>query len=80
MKTRSLKTRQGNRLLAVFRNHPNEDLSAATLSRIASGKKNGWCASFTRKISDLRQLGYNIIKSRDEWHAGRRETHYRYQP
>lgn len=80
MKTRSLKTRQGNRLMAVFRNNPNEDISMPVLNRIASGSKNGFCASLSRRISDLRAAGWNIIKSRDEWHAGRRETHYRYTP
>lgn len=30
-------------------------VSGAELSRIGSGKDNGWCASFSRRISEIRE-------------------------
>lgn len=44
----------------------------------ASGKPNGYCGSLSRRISDLRKLGLDVRKSRDERDkAGQRYTWYR---
>ena len=71
---------QNARILAHFRAHPNEDIPAVELQRIGSGKSTGWCASFTRRIADCRELGNDIRLTRDEVINGQRRTWYRYVP
>ena len=64
--THSNASQQADRMLAVFKANPGKDIPAIALHRHGSGKENGWCSSFSRRISDLRARGFNIVKSRDE--------------
>lgn len=75
-----MNTSQTKRLIEHFRLHPNEDIPAPELHRIGSGKEYGYCASFTRRITECRDAGMNIILSRDERIDGQRHTAYRYAP
>jgi len=50
------------------------------LSRIGSGKPNGWCASFSREISRLRAQGHNIVKVKDVSNGKTRHTEYQLNP
>lgn len=45
------------------------------LSRIGSGKPDGWVASFSKRISELRASGATII-CHEERHDGTRHTFY----
>ncbi|MDE2105162.1 MAG: hypothetical protein KGL39_48490 [Patescibacteria group bacterium] len=45
------------------------------LSRIGSGKPDGFCGSFTRRISDLREAGHNIVMTMEQI-DGQRHTFY----
>lgn len=66
------------RLRRMFEAHPNTDLSAPLLHEAGSGKIHGYCGSLSRRISDLRKLGLDVRKSRDERDkAGQRYTWYR---
>ena len=77
---RTYKSEQAARMCAHFEAHPNEEISAALLSQIGSGKEHGHCSSFSRRISDLRAIGMNVIKCRDEWVNGQRHTFYKFIP
>jgi hypothetical protein len=69
------------RLLKHFQSNPNQDLPAYELHKVGAGHEYGWCASITRRISDLRKMGLNVIVSRDERDSqGQRQTWYRYTP
>lgn len=50
------------------------------LSRIGSGKKDGWCASFSREISRLRAQGHNVVKVMDKKDGKTRQTAYQLNP
>jgi hypothetical protein len=54
---------QQSKLILKALQDAKEPIAMPELSRIGSGKENGWCASFTRRISDLRELGHNIVVS-----------------
>jgi len=68
------------RLLRHFQLNPNQDIPALDLHKAGSGHEYGWCASITRRISDIRKMGFKVEVSRDEWHDGQRNTWYRYTP
>lgn len=51
---------QTSRILAALLAAKGEEVSRAELSRIGSGKDNGWCASLSRRISDIRKLGHPV--------------------
>ena len=68
---------QAKRILEYLLAHSNEDVSAVDLHRIGSGKELGWCASISRRISDLRALGYQVRKSKDVMVNSQRRTWYR---
>lgn len=55
-------------------------LNGAELSRIGSGKENGWCASLSKEISRLRAQGHNVVKVIDHWIEGQRQTAYQLNP
>jgi hypothetical protein len=54
--------KQSERILKALQ-ATTEPVAMPELSRIGSGKDNGWCASFTRRISDLREAGHDIVVS-----------------
>ncbi len=56
---------QTQRLATAFELRPNHEISAVELHRIGSGSEFGWCASLSRRISDLRKAGYHIVKTSD---------------
>lgn len=74
---KNIHSQQAKRILAVFLKLPDEDISAIRLHGAGSGKPMGFVASLSRRISDLRQQGYNIVKSREERKEGQRHTFYR---
>ena len=69
---------QSKRMALLFLAMPDTDISAINLHREGSGKPNGFLASFSRRISDLRAQGMNIVKSVDKIVSGQRQTAYRY--
>lgn len=68
---------QSRRMADAFRAAPDTDISSVDLHRIGSGKENGWLASFSRRISDLRAQNLNVVKSIDKVVLGQRQTSYR---
>lgn len=72
-----IRTGQTQRILEYLLLVPNEDVPAITLHQIGSGKENGFCASLSRRISDIRAMGYDVVKSRDETKNGQRHTWYK---
>lgn len=74
---KSLFSKQSARMLAVFEASPNTDISALDLHRAGSGKPDGFLASISRRISDLRQQGKNIVLSKRETVGGRVHTWYK---
>ena len=57
-----------------------EPVYGAELSRIGSGKENGWVASLSKEISRLRSLGHNVVKVVDKWVDGQRQCAYQLNP
>lgn len=74
---RSIFSKQSARMLAVFKANPNTDISALKLHRAGSGKPNGFLASISRRLSDLRAQGHRIILSRREMKDGVVHTWYK---
>lgn len=67
---------QKERILKALEDANGEWLSMPILSRIGSGNNLGWCASFTRRIFELRQDGWPI--QMEEYRVdGKRLTKYR---
>jgi hypothetical protein len=54
--------KQSERILKALQ-AAKEPIAMPELSRTGSGKPDGWCASFTRRISDLRAAAHNIVVS-----------------
>lgn len=72
---RNNKSKQGERMLQALQASAMP-LSAAALSRIGSGKPDGWTASFTKRISELRSRGFEVRKVVDLRVDGQRHTSY----
>lgn len=70
---------QTKRIQKVFTDNPSREVAATTLHEAGSGKPFGWCGSLSRRISDLRELGMNIVM-RDEYAGRQRHTFYTYVP
>lgn len=68
---------QAQRILARLQATPNQDVPAVELHRAGSGSEHGWCASISRRISDLRKQGHDVVLSRDETVNGQRHTWYK---
>lgn len=71
-------TQKSKRILEALKS--GEVVSGAELSRIGSGKPDGWCASLSKEISRCRALGHNIVKVVDKWVNGQRNTAYQLNP
>jgi hypothetical protein len=69
MNTTGQRQRILDRLLAGY------EVPAVELHRIGSGKENGYCASLTRRISEIRDEGYDVI-CRKEMVDGTMHTFY----
>ena len=73
-------SKQAERMWNLFKENPNKDIPAPALDRAAAGDGN-YIASRSKRISECRVrakiLGYDLLKSRDEWSNGKRFTHYR---
>lgn len=65
------------RLIKFMSARPNRDLSMPKLMKAAAGPGKTFVASLSRRISDARALGYQIIKSSDKYICGQRRTSYR---
>lgn len=48
-------------IIAALRKAGSRGLTTLKLHRIGSGKSNGFCASLTRRISEIRDMGYAVI-------------------
>jgi len=74
---------QTDRIYQALKSKPFTYLPMPELSRIGSGKDNGWCASFTRRLTDCRELAAKenaqilMAESRE---GGIRHTKYGYFP
>jgi hypothetical protein len=67
---------QTSRILQGLVEAKGSEIGGMELSRIGSGKPQGWTASFSRRISDIRKLGYDVV-CRSETADGIRHTFYR---
>ncbi len=56
-----------------------DEVRAVVLHRIGSGKEHGFVASLSRRISDIRSMGYSVTM-RDEYHGQVRHTFYTLKP
>jgi hypothetical protein len=74
---KSSSTQQGERILKALQESNGQFIPMPELSRIGSGKPDGWVASFTKRISELRAKGHPI-ELMDERVNGQRQTKYRY--
>jgi len=65
---------QSRRILAALL-LSHAPIAMPVLNEIGSGKPGGYCGSFTRRISDLRELGYYIVMT-EEYAGTQRHTFY----
>lgn len=73
------KQSQTLRILQALTDANGEEVNGATLSRIGSGKPDGWTASLSRRISDIRAMGYNVT-CRKETVNGQVHSFYTLRP
>ena len=66
---------QTKRILAVLLEHKGREVPSVDLHRAGSGKDNGFCGSFSRRISDIREMCY-AVDCRKETVAGQLHTFY----
>lgn len=59
---KTTQTNQSNRILKALQDAKGDYVPMPKLSRLGSGIRNGWTASFSRRISDLRKDGHCINK------------------
>ena len=71
---------QTQRIAEFLKQNPNREIPAVLLHKVGSTKLNGWCSSFTRRISDCRKLGMDVKVTRDVTVEGQRFTYYTYTP
>ena len=70
------KNGQTSRILKYLLKRKNREVSALDLHHVGSGSEYGWCASLSRRISDIRAMGFHLEKTRDVWDNGQRFTFY----
>jgi len=66
---------QTQRILQHLYANKGREVASVDLHRIGSGKDNGFCASLSRRISDIRELGYTV-DCRKEMQDGELHTFY----
>lgn len=71
-----LKGGQAQRLFDLFVSRPDEHISSLEIDRAGSGKENGWLKSPSRRISDIREAGLNVVCSKKERIDGQLRTYY----
>lgn len=74
MKTK--KQSQTFRIFSYLFDHMGEEIPAVTLHQIGSNKPNGFCASLSRRISDIRDAGYEVYCRRETQPDGVVHTYY----
>ena len=52
------------------------EVPAVVLHRIGSGKENGWCSSFSRRISEIREQGFDVRCRKETQPNGQMHTFY----
>lgn len=57
-----------------------EPVTGAELSRIGSGKEDGWCGSLSKEISRLRSNGHNVVLVKDVYVGRQRHCSYQLNP
>lgn len=75
-----MRTGQTQRILAYFQAHLGKEISALELHKAGSGNPYGFCASISRRISDLRKLGYDVRLTTNVVRDGHRYTFYTMMP
>ena len=74
---KSLFDSHGQRQRILSRLLSGDEVSAAELSRIGSGSDKGWCASFSRRISEIRDQGYGVTCRKEFQPDGSLHTFYK---
>jgi hypothetical protein len=74
-----MKTTQNDRIKQCLLDSPFAKIPAPVLHNAAAVKPYGYCGSLSRRISDLRESGMDIVMS-DEYEGRERHTFYEYQP
>jgi hypothetical protein len=73
-------SKQAQRIYEFMRGHPNEEIPAPVLQRIAAGDGQ-YVASISKRISECRQRfaveGQSLTMCRQEWINGQRHTFYK---
>ena len=67
---------QASRILACLIYNRGREIAAPVLHRVGSNKPHGFVASLSRRISDLRDLGYNVTCRRQVLN-GQTRTYYK---
>lgn len=71
-----MKTSQAANIWTHLDKYKGVEVPAVDLHRIGSGKQNGFCASLSRRISDLRAMGYNITCRKETQKNGQIHSFY----
>ena len=71
----NMKTFNGQRQRILDALLKGKEIPAIDLHKIGSGNNNGFCASLSRRISEIRDEGYDVI-CRKENHDGKTHTFY----
>ena len=67
---------QTTRILETLLANKGREVASVDLHRAGSGKENGYCASFSRRISDIRALGYHVQCRKEMQPDGQMHTFY----
>jgi len=76
---KSTKSKQTERILELLQSKRGKEVPMPIMSTVGSGNPNGWCASFSRRISDARELiesGEQIVCRREIAADGSHHTFY----
>lgn len=81
--TKTMNSSQTSRLIDYLKARPWQAIPAPELAQAAS--ETGWgCLSFSRRIFEARKAlqseGHDLVKVKDEWHGGQRQTAYKFVP
>jgi hypothetical protein len=71
-----MKIGQTKKIGDFLADHIGQEIPAIHLHQMGSGKANGFCASLSRRISDLREQGMDITCRKETTVGGQINSHY----
>lgn len=63
---KSTRSKQSSRILDFLLDNRGQEVSSVVLHRVGSGKPDGWLNSLTRRISDVRSYGYQVVCRKEQ--------------